>query len=174
MGVAVRGARGMAGYYRQQLEDINGYYGHQNLGTDLSSYVAVVGAPTRDASHVFGLTPQEVRYLKSKFPPRTSQENSTPPAAAHHPQHDISVPASSVVLLNALGYIGFKVVTTCGDSQEYLWTLERNLDADIQFQEEVLADRKGSEGSTGKVRKGKESNGKRRHSLSAKLSFLHL
>ena len=32
---------------RQQLEDINGYYGHQNLGTDLSSYVAVVGAPTR-------------------------------------------------------------------------------------------------------------------------------
>ena len=32
-------------------------------------------------------------------------------------QHGISVPASSVVLLNALGYIGFKVVTTCGDSQ---------------------------------------------------------
>ena len=32
---------------RQQLEDINGYYGHQNLGADLSSYVAVVGAPTR-------------------------------------------------------------------------------------------------------------------------------
>merc|ERR1711971_585425 len=89
-------------------------------------------------------------------------------------KHGISVPASSVVLLNALGYIGFKVVTTCGDSQEYLWTLERNFDADIQFQEEVLADRKGSEGSSGKARKGKESNGKRRHSLSAKLSFLHL
>ena len=34
-----------------------------------------------------------------------------------HFQHGISVPASSVVLLNALGYIGFKVVTTCGDSQ---------------------------------------------------------
>merc|ERR1712037_426866 len=166
---------GMAGYYRQQLEDINGYYSHQNLGADLSSYVAVVGAPTRDASHVFGLTPQEVRYLKSKFPPRTSQENPNTPATPHHPQHGISVPASSVVLLNALGYIGFKVVTTCGDSQEYLWTLERNLDADIQFQEEVLTDRKGSEGSgAGKARKGKESNGKRRHSLSAKLSFLHL
>ena len=34
-------------HLRQQLEDINGYYGHQNLGADLSSYVAVVGAPTR-------------------------------------------------------------------------------------------------------------------------------
>ena len=34
-------------FERQQLEDINGYYGHQNLGADLSSYVAVVGAPTR-------------------------------------------------------------------------------------------------------------------------------
>jgi hypothetical protein len=32
-------------------------------------------------------------------------------------QHGITIAATSVVVLNALGYIGFKVVTTCGDSQ---------------------------------------------------------
>ena len=35
---------------------------------------------------------------------------------------------------NALGYIGFKVITTCGDRNEYLWTLERNLDIDTHYQ----------------------------------------
>ena len=34
---------------------------------------------------------------------------------------------------NALGYIGFKVITTSGDRNEYLWTMERNLDTDSQY-----------------------------------------
>ena len=38
------------------------------------------------------------------------------------------------MVLNALGYIGFKVVTTSGDHHEYMWTLERNLDTDTQYQ----------------------------------------
>ena len=55
--------------------------------------------------------------------------------------------ATTIVVLNALGYIGFKVnsnhhqsqygdlkvIATSGDLKEYLWTLERNLDADHQF-----------------------------------------
>jgi hypothetical protein len=35
-------------------------------------------------------------------------------------------------------------------------------------------DRKGSDGAGGKVRKAKETGKGRRHSLSAKLNFLHL
>ena len=31
---------------------------------DMSSYVAVSGTPQNDTCYVFGLTPQEVRYLK--------------------------------------------------------------------------------------------------------------
>ena len=31
---------------------------------DMSSYVAVVGTPSKAVCHVYGLTPQEVRYLK--------------------------------------------------------------------------------------------------------------
>ena len=30
----------------------------------MSSYVAVSGTPSRDSCNVFGLTPQEVRYLR--------------------------------------------------------------------------------------------------------------
>ena len=45
---------------------------------------------------------------------------------------------SSVVILNALGYIGFKVLTTSGDHHEYMWTMERNLDVDIGNQYQVI------------------------------------
>ncbi|XP_023333627.1 uncharacterized protein LOC111705355 [Eurytemora carolleeae] len=115
---------------------------------DMSSYVAVSGTPNNDCCTVFGLTPQEVRYLKGKFPSVRSPNGSNSHQNHHsqqshqthqtHPtslpqQHGIRLEATAVVVLNALGYIGFKVITTCGDSKEYLWTLERNLDVDHQF-----------------------------------------
>jgi hypothetical protein len=34
-----------------------------------------------------------------------------------HPQHGIIIPASPVVVLNALGYIGCKVVSTAVDKE---------------------------------------------------------
>jgi len=102
---------------------------YDNKYRQMSSYVAVVGTPSSDFCSVFGLTPQEVRYLKGKFTEvrRHDQINS------QNPHHGIRIEATSIVVLNALGYIGFKVVTTCGDSREYIWTMERNLDVDTHF-----------------------------------------
>ena len=61
--------------------------------------------------------------------------SQVPDGLVSPPQHGpgVNVRAGCVVVLNALGYIGFKVITTSGDSQEYLWTLERNLDTEISF-----------------------------------------
>jgi len=106
---------------------------------DMSSYVAVSGTPHTDCCSVYGLTPQEVRYLKGKFPSvrpvngHSHSHNTNQPTSPQPQQHGIKLEATAVVVLNALGYIGFKVITTCGDSKEYLWTLERNLDVDTQF-----------------------------------------
>ena len=60
----------------------------------------------------------KVLYLKAALPILHS-----------NPSH-----ASSVIILNALGYVGFKVITTSGDRHEYMWTMERNLDVDITYQ----------------------------------------
>ena len=52
-----------------------------------------------------------------------------------HPAHGIRLTCACTVVLNALGFIGFKVISTSGDASEYLWTMERNLDHDCaQFQ----------------------------------------
>ena len=48
--------------YRQQQYNDMSYYHPQTQ--DMSSYVAVEGALTKDNCNVFGLTPREVRYLK--------------------------------------------------------------------------------------------------------------
>jgi hypothetical protein len=125
----------------------SGYYRRSSGGGlyDMSSYVAVAGTPQVDSCCVFGLTPQEVRYLKvrqvmlymmvsdclgdtvsqGKF--QMSLSNSDGQSSPHHgvrvevgfwllvlftppgPQ------ATTIVVLNALGYIGFKVIATSGD-----------------------------------------------------------
>ena len=41
--------------------------------------------------------------------------SSSPPQ--QNPHHGIRVEATSIVVLNALGYIGFKVISTCGDTK---------------------------------------------------------
>jgi len=94
----------------------------------MSSYVAVVGKPVGESVCIFGLTPQEVRYLQSKFP------NSMKHDSEWNPSHGIRLECACIVILNALGYIGFKVIGTSGDNKEYLWTMERNLDMDTQYQ----------------------------------------
>ena len=45
---------------------------------------------------------------------RPSDPCSTPP---QQPSHGVCVQANPIVVLNALGYIGFKVVSTCGDAE---------------------------------------------------------
>ena len=55
--------------------------------------------------------------------------------------------------------------------QEFLWTIGRNLDADIQLDDSWQPPRKGSGGEQKKERK---SSGSRRSSLADKIKFLHL
>ena len=56
------------------------------------------------------------KYLQTKFHSsrRPSDPCSTPP---NQPSHGVCVQANPIVVLNALGYIGFKVVSTCGDAE---------------------------------------------------------
>ena len=95
---------------------------------DMSSYVAVEGTPILDNCNVYGLTPHEVRYLQvkvllllirklaaylqSKFQLDLS---CSPPQ--QNPHHGVRVEATAIVVLNALGYIGFKVISTSGDKK---------------------------------------------------------
>lgn len=77
----------------------------------------------------FALTPPSISPLsQSKFPEHVKHEEGW------NPKHGIRLECTCIVVLNALGYIGFKVVTTSGDPSEYMWTLERNLDMDTQYQ----------------------------------------
>ncbi|TRY61899.1 hypothetical protein TCAL_09158 [Tigriopus californicus] len=96
----------------------------------MSSYVSVVGTPTAETCCIFGLTPQEMRYLQSKFPEHMKKGREE----GWNPKHGIRIECTCIVILNALGYIGFKVVSTAGDRYEFMWTLERNLDMDTQYQ----------------------------------------
>ena len=41
-----------------------------------------------------------------------------------------------IVLINLI----FKVIGTSGDNKEYLWTMERNLDMDTQYQAKLKQD----------------------------------
>ena len=103
---------------------------------DMSSYVAVEGTPILDNCNVFGLTPHEVRYLQVRgcntpadlkagipnceTPPYLQSKfqlhlSSSPPQ--QNPHHGIRVEATAIVVLNALGYIGFKVISTSGDKK---------------------------------------------------------
>merc|ERR1712029_595280 len=163
------GSVDMSYYQYQQANDMSYYTPHTQ---DMSSYVAVQGTPRKDNSYVFGLTPKEVRYLRSKFHSsrRPSDPSTTPP---QQPSHGVCVQANPIVVLNALGYIGFKVVSTCGDAECYLWTVERNLDADLDLIEaeavkeahnelKELKNKSKSENGSGK--------GGRRHSLAATLN----
>jgi len=159
----------------------------------MSSYVAVVGKPVGESVCIFGLTPQEVRYLQSKFP------NSMKHDSDWNPAHGIRLECACIVILNALGYIGFKVIGTSGDRNEYLWTMERNLDMDTQYQlskyynynpdpeyeyspkhssskrnsAEALANYQVQQGSSSTLAPPKKNE--RRHSLGGKLAAaLHL
>ena len=39
------------------------------------------------------------------------------PPGQQHPQHGVKVEATAMVVLNALGYAGFKVISTCGEKK---------------------------------------------------------
>lgn len=101
----------------------------------MSSYVAVAGVPSADTCSIFGLTPQEIRYLQSKFKDSIKHEVGS----NWNPAHGVRLECTCTVVLNALGYIGFKVISTSGDKTEYLWTLERNLDVDMHYQAKLEA-----------------------------------
>ena len=60
-------------------------------------------------------------------------------SATWNPAHGIRLGCACTVVLNALGFIGFKVISTSGDRHEYLWTMERNLDMDTHFQAKLQA-----------------------------------
>ena len=65
-------------------------------------------------------------FFQSKFPDSMKHEGGW------NPPHGIRLECACIVILNALGYIGFKVISTSGDHHEYVWTMERNLDMDTQ------------------------------------------
>ena len=50
--------------------------------------------------------------FQSKFTASLTISTRQPPS---NPPHGISLPTTPMVVLNALGYIGFKVVTNCGN-----------------------------------------------------------
>ena len=64
--------------------------------------------------------------FQSKFPDSMKHEREW------NPPHGVRLECACIVILNALGYIGFKVISTSGDHHEYVWTMERNLDMDTQ------------------------------------------
>ena len=96
--------------------------------------------------------------LQGKFP---TQSSSNPP-------HGISLPTTPIIALNALGAVGFKVVSTCAQHEDILWTLSRNLDVDIQENSSYQESRRDS--SEGK----KKELGRRRNSLAPRMKFLQL
>ena len=69
-----------------------------------------------------------ILFFQSKFPDSMKHEGGW------NPPHGIRLECACIVILNALGYIGFKVISTSGDHHEYVWTMERNLDMDTQYQ----------------------------------------
>ena len=64
------------------------------------------GRAAAEQSAVFGCSPRELRYLQTKFLPGPARQQSC-----------VSLLASPVLLLNSLGYIGFRVVSVCGNSE---------------------------------------------------------
>lgn len=64
------------------------------------------GRAAAEQSAVFGCSPRELRYLRTKFLPGPARQQSC-----------VSLLASPVLLLNSLGYIGFRVVSVCGNSE---------------------------------------------------------
>ena len=71
------------------------------------------------------------------------------------------MPSISHTLFNSISTITFCMF------QAYMWTVERNLDTDLDFQEASVEEHKAAK-TKDKVEKGA---GKRRHSLA---NFLHL
>lgn len=51
------------------------YVSSSHSSVDMSSYVAVTGKPEANHCSVFGLTPQELRYLKVGIPPSLCNNN---------------------------------------------------------------------------------------------------
>ena len=125
-----------------------GYVSSSHSSVDMSSYVAVTGKPEANHCSVFGLTPQELRYLKvciitslrrlvlcphlnffqEKFNQiRRNGENGislngyTIGIGNKHcgvlPFSLLIAEASPLVILNALGFIGFKVAGVAGTFQ---------------------------------------------------------
>ena len=117
-------------YYPYQDGDMS-YYKLQV--PDMSSYIVLQGVPKEDICSVFGLTHKEVRYLKVRKTCRSDlipskpnlktefimnrRPSNTSPVPPPNPMHGISIPASMVVVINALGFMGFKVVSSSEDLQ---------------------------------------------------------
>ena len=83
---------------------------------------------SNDSSVFFFLSvPKKCTYLyffQNKFPDSINHEGGW------NPPHGVRLECTCIVILNALGFIGFKVISTSGDHREYVWTMERNLDMD--------------------------------------------
>ena len=126
-----------------------GYVSSSHSSVDMSSYVAVTGKPEANHCSVFGLTPQELRYLKvgiitslrrlvlcphfnffqEKFNQiRRNGENGISlngytigignVTMRSRPTFSLLIAeASPLVILNALGFIGFKVAGVAGTFQ---------------------------------------------------------
>lgn len=84
----------------------------------MSSFIAVRGNLEERSCKVFGLQEADRKDFELKL--KNHKDLRVRPTSLPY----TSVNASPMVVLNALGGIGFKIITTC-DNNITLWTLER-------------------------------------------------
>ncbi|XP_028043184.1 uncharacterized protein LOC114252759 [Bombyx mandarina] len=77
-------------------------------------YIAIKGSLHANDSSVFGLGEEEIKALTKKYPGSGVVVNG------------VSIKANVLDAINSLAQLGYKVVTTTGDT-EITWTMQREL-----------------------------------------------
>lgn len=86
------------------------------VSSGMHAYVVVKASLHASDTSVFGLNPTEVNALSKRFNSSGTVING------------VMIQTTPLRIINALGELGYRVVTTCGDA-EICWTLERELTA---------------------------------------------
>lgn len=84
------------------------------LSPDLYTYVAVKASLHSDITSAFGLNDVEISALSKRFQCKTEVING------------VTFKAPPIVIVNALGQLGYKVIATTGET-EIVWTMQRDL-----------------------------------------------
>ncbi|XP_012226302.1 uncharacterized protein [Linepithema humile] len=84
---------------------------------DTLYYIGVKASPFASDSAIFGLPPEEVTALRSRFPLCPSCPNVV---------NGIMFKGSPFSIINALAELGYRVTCSTGEA-EILWTLQREL-----------------------------------------------